>query len=157
MTHMGANKLSKASSLGVVAWPLVVGAFVLASCGADTAGGATASTINLDATNYIVKDPVTTTIAPPEDESGTSSTSQTYVVQSGDYPLGVAEAFGISLDDLLAFNGWASGSEFPFPGQEVKIPPNANSQPAQDPVADEVAPPVGDTIPAPGSTCQPGC
>ena len=38
-------------------------------------------------------------------------------MQSGDYPLLVANQFGVTLDDLLAVNEWASASnEFPVPG-----------------------------------------
>ncbi len=158
---MGLNNIGKIGRLSVLAWPIVVGALVLASCGSDTASGATASTIDLDATNYIVKDPVTTTIAPlPSDETTTGS--QTYVVQSGDYAIKVADQFGVPLEDLLNFNGWATGSEFPFPGEEIKIPPGGTNQAAgADPVTDaaagsETPAPVGETIPDTGSNCEPG-
>jgi len=50
---------------------------------------------------------------------------QTYTVKSGDAPIKVAEAYGVSLADLIAYNGWISASEFPLPGTEIKIPPNA--------------------------------
>lgn len=134
-----------------VASPILIGALVLASCGGDTGRGAVASTqVDLDtaATNYIVKDPVTTTIAPLVIETEIdpiASGSQVYVVQSGDYPLKVADQFGVPLAVLLAFNGWATGSEFPFPGQDVKIPPGALP-----------AGPVGETIPDAGSNCPAG-
>jgi LysM repeat protein len=134
--------------LGVVS-PILIGALVLASCGSDTGSGATASTqVNLDteATNYIVKDPVTTTIAPLVTEiDPISSGSQVYVVQSGDYAIKIAD---------------------PFPGQDVKIPPGAVSADviaagsgAADPVVegDAVATdPVGETIPDSGSNCPAG-
>lgn len=150
--------------LSILTWPIVVGALVLASCGSDATSGATASTINLDATNYIVKAPVTTTIAPLSGAEGASSGSQTYVVQSGDYAIKVAEQFGVPLEDLLNFNGWATGNEFPFPGEEIKIPPGGTTQAAAadadtatDAAADgETAAPVGDTIPETGSNCEPG-
>jgi hypothetical protein len=58
--------LTNMRKFGVVS-PILIGVLVLASCGSDTGSGASVSSrINLDteATNYIVKDPVTTTIAP---------------------------------------------------------------------------------------------
>ena len=144
MRSLNIRKLSVAS-------PIVIGALVLASCGSDTGSGAVASTqVDLDtaATNYIVKDPVTTTIAPLVIEAEIdpiASVSQVYVVQSGDYPLKVADQFGVTLEILLAFNGWATSSEFPFPGQNVLIPPSAVA-----------AAPVGETIPDSGSNCPAG-
>ena len=127
---MGSKNMGNIGRLSVLTWPIVVGAFVLASCGSDTASGATASTISLDATNYIVKDPVTTTVAPLPSDEAAASGSQTYVVQSGDYAIKVADQFGVPLDDLLNFNGWATGNEFPFPGEEIKIPPGGTVQAA---------------------------
>ena len=144
-----------------VASPILLGVLVLASCGSDTGSGAVASTqVDLDtaATNYIVKDPVTTTIAPLVIEiDPIASGSQVYVVQSGDYPLKVADQFGVPLEVLLAFNGWATGSEFPFPGQDVLIPPGAVSAAEPATEDDSVAGvPDGETIPDAGSNCTAG-
>ncbi len=153
-------RLNNVRRVGVLAWPIAAGALILASCGSDGAGGATASTLNLDteATNYIVKDPVTTTIAPLIDDT-TSTGEQIYIVQAGDYAIKVADLFQVPLEDLLNYNGWASGNEFPFPGQEVRIPPGGATAGAADPTPDEAAPvdaPVGDTIPEAGSNCEAG-
>ena len=123
-----------------------------------------ASTINLDATNYIVKDPVTTTIASLSGGEETATGSQTYVVQSGDYAIKVADQFGVPLEDLLNFNGWATGNEFPFPGEEIKIPPGGTTQAAATDADTDVAAAagedgeasVGETIPDTGSNCAPG-
>lgn len=145
-----------------VASPILIGALVLASCGSDTGSGATASTrvdLDTEATNYIVKDPVTTTIAPLETEIDPVATgSQVYVVQSGDYAIKIADQFGVPLEDLLAFNGWATFSEFPFPGETVKIPPGAVSADAiaADAVDSGDETPVGETIPDAGSNCPAG-
>ncbi len=46
-------------------------------------------------------------------------------MQSGDYPLKVAQQFGVTVDELVAFNEWGSVNEFPFPGTVIKIPPGA--------------------------------
>ena len=127
---MGLKNMGKFGRMSVLTWPIVAGALVLASCGSDATSGATASTINLDATNYIVKDPVTTTIASLSGGEETATGSQTYVVQSGDYAIKVADQFGVPLEDLLNFNGWATGNEFPFPGEEIKIPPGGTTQAA---------------------------
>ncbi len=165
---MQVNRFGKLGSLSVVSWPLVVGALVLASCGSDTASSASVSTISLDATNYIVKDPVTTTTEPLSADPGDGivAGSQTYVVQSGDYPLKVANDFGVPVEDLLNFNGWATASEFPFPGEEIKIPPGGTTPGAAAPAADAAVDPatdaggateaVGETIPEAGSNCEPG-
>ena len=49
--------------LGVIAWPVAVGALILGACGSDVSGSATASTIDLKPTEYITKEPVPTTIS----------------------------------------------------------------------------------------------
>ncbi len=152
---MDLKDLGKFGRMSVLTWPILAGALVLASCGNDATSGATASTINLDATNYIVKEPVTTTIAPLSVVEETSTGSQTYVVQSGDYAIKVAEQFGVPLEDLLNFNGWATGSEFPFPGEEIKIPPGGTAQGGTAGDAGDAAS-TGETIPDAGSNCAPG-
>ena len=158
---MRLNRFGKFNSLGVLSWPLVVGALVLASCGSDTATGSSASTISLDATSYIVKDPVTTTTIGAEGAANVVEEGQTYVVQSGDYPVKVAEQFGVPLDDLLSLNGWSTSSEFAFPGEEIKIPAGGTAPVAEDDTleaaagADEEAA-AGESIPASGSNCEPG-
>lgn len=49
------------------------------------------------------------------------------MVQAGDSPILVAEKFAVPLEDLLDYNGWSTASEFPFPGEEVRIPPLGRS------------------------------
>jgi LysM repeat protein len=115
--------------LGVVAGPVLVGALFMASCGADDSA-ATQSTIDLSAasTAFVVRPPATTTpsvdsVAPGD----VVTTEQEYVVQAGDYPLKITEAFGVSLDDLIAYNEWGSANEFPGPGTTIKIPPGGTA------------------------------
>ena len=121
--------------LGVVAGPVLVGALFLASCGADDSA-ATQSTIDLSAasTAFVVRPPATT--APPTDSVAAGevvTTEQEYVVQAGDYPLKVTEMFGVSLDDLVAYNEWGSANEFPGPGTTIKIPPGGTAPGATEP------------------------
>jgi len=164
---MRVNRFDKLGSLSVVTWPLVIGALVLASCGSDTTSGTSVETISLDATNYIVKDPVTTTTEALSGGDETATGTQTYEVQSGDYPLKVADQFEVPVDDLLNINGWATASEFPFPGEDIIIPPGGKTPGAvtADPPAasddgestdDGDTAAVGETIPESGSNCEPG-
>ncbi len=53
-----------------------------------------------------------------------------YVVEEGDYPLQVAEMFCVSIDELVAYNGWTDAGDFPFPGGLVEIPPVDDGCPA---------------------------
>jgi len=146
-------------------WPVVVGAVVLASCGSDSASDPSRTTLSLStgSTAFVVK-PVVTTVPGAEGVflDGTNPLSQEYTVQSGDYPLKVAEQFGVPLDDLIQFNGWASANEFPFPGTVIQIPPGGKAQGGvavvvgDDAAAVVVVDPVGDSIPETGDNCAEG-
>ena len=112
--------------LAAVAGPVAIGMILLAVCGSSSDDGATESTIDLSegSTAFVVRPPETTlapdtTVAP----GGVSTAAQDYTVQSGDYPLKVAQQFGVTVDELVAFNEWGSVNEFPFPGTVIKIPP----------------------------------
>jgi LysM repeat protein len=113
-----------------VAFAAVLAPFALLTGCGESETGARTTMVELDTTNYVVREPATTTSTLPDagvatDEAGRSLTEQSYEIQSGDYPLGVADQFGITLDELVNYNGWGSASEFPFPGTIIKIPPNA--------------------------------
>jgi LysM repeat protein len=118
----------RASRLGAVTGPLVVGAMLLGACGGSD-DGATESTIALsqESTAFVVRPPVTTVavVDTTPTEGQVSTAAQEYTIQSGDYPLGVATRFGVTLEELVAFNEWASADEFPFPGTVIQIPPGA--------------------------------
>ncbi len=156
-------RFSSIRRLGVISWPVVVGAIVLASCGSDASSAPTRSTISLSTgpTAFVVKPPATT-LPPDSVVDGVNPLEQEYEVQPGDYPLKVAEQFGVPLDDLVAYNGWASANEFPFPGTIIKIPPGgtaaatAAAEPAAETADPATAAPAGEAIPETGDNCAEG-
>ena len=120
-------------------------ALVLGACGVDAAGSAT-TIVPIGPTDFATIPPAVTTIAvavttlPP----GAVGVEQIYVVQAGDSPIKVASAFGISVDQLLSWNGLISTAQFPYPGRQLKIPPSAQvtvNQTQQTVVANPVGKP----------------
>lgn len=142
-------------SVAVVACLVVFGSTVSA-CGGDTLGVAT-TVVNVTPTNFATIPPVAST-APGTTSTlpaGAVGSEQTYVVQSGDTPIMVASKYGISVTALLAYNAMVSPSQFPYPGETLKIPPSAVT-PASTvpPVAGGTAAPGGTTAPV---AVGPGC
>jgi len=167
-------QLTNVRRIGVVAWPFVVGGVLLAACGAGDDAAPSRSTIELNegSTAFVVKEPVTTV---GDGKGGKVSTAQEYTVQAGDYPIKVAQQFGVPLDELVAFNEWSSEADFPFPGTVIKIPPggtpqnesqssqkkknnnNNGTQATDDTTASaDAASASGDTIPDAGDNCAEG-
>lgn len=116
--------------LGVVLPALVLTAIAatVTACGQDTYGVAT-TVVPVQPTNFATIPPVastlpgtTTTLQP-----GAVGQEQTYTVQAGDSPSLVAARYNISLTALLAYNGWVSAQQFPYPGTTILIPPEATS------------------------------
>jgi LysM repeat protein len=144
--------------LGVVAGPVAAGMILLAACGSGSDEGATESTIDLSegSTAFVVRPPETTVAAETTVVAGgVSAAAQDYTIQSGDYPLKVAQQFGVTVDELVAFNEWGSANEFPFPGTVIKIPPGATvaaatpeTTVAADPAAEAAATTTASTAPA---------
>ena len=135
---------------------LVVFGATLGACGGDTLGVAT-TVVNVTPTNFATIPPVastapgTTTTLPP----GAAGAEQTYVVQSGDTPIKVASKYGISVTALLAYNAMVSPSQFPYPGETLKIPPSAVTPAATTaPTDGGTATPAATTAPA---AVGPGC
>ncbi len=159
---------SRPRRLAAIVGPVLVGAFVMASCGtADDA--ATQSTIDLSgsSTAFVVRPPATTV---PTTEAATAGavveTEQEYVVQAGDTPIGVANRFGVSLDDLVAYNEWPTAA-LPFPGETIRIPPGGTVPGAEPAAATDTATDTDTdtdtdsaepaaTIPDAGDNCAPG-
>jgi LysM repeat protein len=153
--------------LGAITGPVLVGVVLLASCGgADS--GATQSTIDLSAasTAFVVRPPATT-VAPQDSAVPVAGaiveTEQDYVIQAGDYPYKLVEQFGVSLEDLVAYNEWASANEFPPPGVTIKIPPGGKAPGAPSAETASAADATGTadttpaaTIPDAGDNCDQG-
>jgi LysM repeat protein len=128
------------------------------ACGGDTLGVAT-TVVAVTPTNFATIPPVAST-AP-----GTTTTlpanavgaEQDYTVVAGDSPLAVASKFNIALTTLLAYNGWVSPAQFPYPGTIIKIPANAIA-PAPVPVAPGSTTPADPAAPAaPAGPASAGC
>jgi LysM repeat protein len=137
--------------VGVVVAPAVVGALLLAACGGGSEGGASATTLDLSqsSTAFVVRQPATTLAPDAAPAAGEVATgTQEYTVVSGDFPLGVAKKFGVSLDLLVSVNEWASYAEFPQPGTVILIPPGGT---VPVPSTTLAAGATGDTT-APGDT-----
>ncbi len=158
----------RSSRLAAVGAPVLVAALVLGACGGSDSAEPSRSTVALDtgSTAFQTIPPATsppTTLVP--EPGARVETEQLYTVQSGDWPLRVADLFGVSLQDLISYNGWVSEQEFPFPGTEIKIPPGGTAPAtgggaaADDGVESVTGGEVeaaGDTIPDAGSNCEPG-
>ena len=134
---------------------VMITGFGFAACGGDTLGVAT-TVVNVSPTNFATIPPVastmpgTTTTLP----SNAVGTETTYTVVAGDSPIAVANKFGISLTTLLAYNAMLSPKQFPYPGQKLRIPPQAVVAPV-DPNAPTVANPT--TPGAANAPVGPGC
>ena len=57
------------------------------------------------------------------DPNKAGDSCRVYIVKSGDFVAGIASAFGVSLDDLLAVNPGLSAGAVLQNGQPIKIPP----------------------------------
>lgn len=161
MTYDAPMRFQNIRRVGVVAWPLAAGSLILGACGSGAQGGAPQSTIDLKPTEYITKEPVPTTLVPLVTVADTSG-EQSYTIQSGDFPISVANKFGVPVDELMAYNDIATGT-FPFPGEVIRIPPGgtpAGSATETDtPAADagtESTETVGEAIPDAGDNCAAG-
>lgn len=105
---------------------LLLAAVVVAGCGVDASGTAT-TIVPIGPTDFATIPPVVTTIAPVVTTlpPGAIGIEQIYLVQAGDSPIKVANSFGITVTELLAWNGLLDPSQFPYPGRQLKIPPTA--------------------------------
>ncbi|NBU37498.1 MAG: LysM peptidoglycan-binding domain-containing protein [Actinobacteria bacterium] len=139
-------------ALGVVTAPLLV--LGISACGGDVGGTAT-TVVPIAPTDFatippvITTAPVSNTTLPP----GSVGVEQSYVVELGDSPIKLATMYGISVEELLMYNGWVSVTQFPYPGQTLRIPANA-TQPVDNGTSQ--TPATGNTS-APTGPVGPGC
>lgn len=134
---------------------VLVTGFGVASCGGDTLGVAT-TVVNVTPTNFATIPPVASTLPGPTTTlpSNAVGAETVYTVVAGDSPLAVANKYGISLTTLLAYNGFVTPSQFPYPGQTLKIPPQAVVDPNATQVTNPATPGVTN---APAAPVGPGC
>jgi len=113
-------------ALGVTIAPLLV--LGVSACGGDVGGTAT-TLVPIAPTDFATIPPVITT-APMSNTTlppGSIGVEQAYVVELGDSPIKLATLYGISVEELLMYNGWVSVTQFPYPGQTLRIPPTAKT------------------------------
>lgn len=139
--------------IGVV----VVSGLLLGACGSDTLGVAT-TVVNVTPTNFATIPPVATTLPGPATTLPPNAVGQetVYVVKAGDSPLAVANRYNISLTTLLAYNGWVSPAQFPYPGTEIRIPAQAVVNP-ETPAPVDPGTGTATTQPAGNAPAGPGC
>ena len=109
-------------------------AAVLAACGAANGASPDQTALGLTSTNYVTVTQTPTTLTPTTLPGGTPGAVHpeegTYVIVAGDFPSTIANKFKVTLDDLIAINGWtlANGQVPEFnslaAGATIKLPPN---------------------------------
>ena len=108
-----------------------VGPLLLAAGCGGAATGARTTLANIQGSNYVTIEPVTTTTTIPVPTTlvpGVSPTSQTYTIQSGDTIFKIATSFGIEPNALIEYNSWTEGLDhLLLPGDAVQIPPGATT------------------------------
>ena len=144
----------------------------LAACGSDGDGTSdstdpssssdVAQTLEVKPTDFATVPPTSTTSPPtstlPPQPGDTIPTESTYTIVSGDFPSTVASKFKVTLEDLLALNGFELVGQqvplWPQPGTVIKIPagatvPNEDGTPGTEVASSDGG---GDTTVAPVTT-----
>jgi LysM repeat protein len=113
---------------GVIAFGLSP-AILITACGTTDDPTANTPLVAIQPSSYVVKEPATTTttIAPVTPaEGGISPVEQLYTVVAGDALFSIASKFGITVDELVAYNEWPEGIAHRIdPGNEIRIPPDS--------------------------------
>jgi LysM repeat protein len=105
---------------------VLIAVAVLAACSTDVSGTAT-TVVAVESTNFQTIPPVSPTTVPVTTTLpiGAVGVEQSYSVRPGDSPSLVATLFGLTMSELLMYNGLVASGQFPFPGSILKIPPSA--------------------------------
>ncbi len=152
---------SRRTGVAALAAAALAGLAGLTAC-SDPGSTASVSTVAIQPSSYVVKEPATTTTVPTSavaDAEGRSAAEQTYVVQSdNDVPYNIARMFDISLDELRNYNGWEEGTYAGFPGKggTVRIPPGAKFIDPNATTTTEADTGEGETAAAASTTEAPG-
>jgi LysM repeat protein len=151
-------------------------ATVLAACGAADGASPDQTALGLTSTNYVTVTQTPTTLLPttiagaPGTPGVVHPEEGTYVIVAGDFPSTIANKFKVTLNDLIAINGWtlANGQVPEFnslaAGATIKIPPNwtepgavaASTDTSTDTPTGTTPSEPTTTIAGGGSTCAPG-
>src|SRR4029077_13283738 len=110
-------------------------AAVLAACGSANGAAPDQTALGLTSTNYVTvtQTPTTlvaTTLPGVQNPGAVHPEEGTYVIVAGDFPSTIANRFKVTLNDLIAINGWtlANGQVPEFnalaAGATIKLPPN---------------------------------
>lgn len=103
---------------------------LLTACGGDDDAASVASTSTTTSpTTFATLVSVPDTTAPPTEPPSSSTTTEpeptesTYTIVAGDSLFAIADRQGITLDALVAANGWTDGIDhLILPGDEILIP-----------------------------------
>jgi LysM repeat protein len=139
------NRAALSASAAILSLVLLI-----ASCSSDVSGTAT-TVVPVGPTDFATIPPAQSTLPVVSTTLpvGSVGVEQTYIVRAGDSPIAVASLFGITVSELLSWNGLVASTQFPYPGATMKIPPTAM---VNNPVI-TIAPNVSVAPSAPG--CDP--
>jgi LysM repeat protein len=124
-----------------------VGVVALAGCSSGGEAGITMVTGRTSTTFVTLPPPTTTTPAagglddvgtgdPSGDDDQVAQDPGVYTIRRGDVLVNIARNFGVTVDDLVAYNEWEDGLDhFLSPGDEIRIPPDGYDPDATAPDA----------------------
>jgi len=98
----------------------------MSACTGGESDASPSTVPRIGATNYVTQPTVTIKPdpAPTLPPGGTTPVGQEYRVRQGDAVLAIADRYGISADELAAWNDWSDGQNHSItPGDVIRIPP----------------------------------